>query len=478
MQTHIIAMGRRRKPQVVEAVPITGIADRGKSVGRDAEGRVIFVEGAVPGDVVDVLVYRKRKGFFMGRAQRFHKRSADRTEPFCQHFAFCGGCKWQHLDYRAQAAHKEQTVRDALQRIGKVEVPDFRPILRAPETTFYRNKLEFSFSEKRWLSREEIEGGVSNRQPVLGFHPPGAFDKVVDIEKCWLQPDPSNQIRNAARAIALEQGLPFFDIKANRGFLRTLLIRVTSLGEVLVVVSFYSDEADRIGRFLDALRERVEKIDALYYCINPKANDSLADLEMRHYAGKAQVEERLDHVRFRIGPKSFFQTNTQQAERLYRVVAEFAALTGPETVYDLYTGLGSIALYLARQARQVVGIEEVEAAIADARGNATLNGITNATFYAGDVKDVLDPEFAAQHGTPDLLVTDPPRAGMHPKVIDLLHTLAPPRMVYVSCNPATQARDLQLLSGDYAVLQAQPVDMFPHTHHVENVVLLARKASL
>ncbi len=468
-------MGRRRKPQLVERVTITGIADKGKSVGRDPEGRVIFVEGAVPGDVADVLVYRKRKGYLIGEAKHFHSLSPDRAEPFCQHFRWCGGCKWQHLDYAAQARHKETVVRDALRRIGKVDIPDFRPIIQAEATTFYRNKLEFSFSEKRWLSPEELATDVSNAKRVLGFHPPGAFDKVIDVEKCWLQPDPSNAIRNAARAIALEQGLPFFDIRANRGFLRTLVVRISSLGQILLVFSFFREDPDRIQAYLDALLDRFPEITSLYYCINPKGNDSLADLEMHLYRGKPAIEEKLGHVRFNIGPKSFFQTNTRQAERLYRVAADFAGLSGKENVYDLYTGLGSIALYLADACGQVVGIEEVEAAIEDARANATLNGVGNATFYAGDVKDVLSDAFIARHGRPDVLITDPPRAGMHSGVVDILRELAAPRMVYVSCNPATQARDLQLLSSHYEVLRAQPVDMFPHTHHVENVALLQRK---
>lgn len=468
-------MSRRRKPRLVPEVEITGIADRGKSMGRDEEGRVIFVEDVAPGDVVDVLVTRKKKGSFLGVAKHFHRYSEDRVEPFCQHFDLCGGCKWQHLDYDAQLRHKQLVVENAVRRIGKVEVEDFQSILGAPHTTFYRNKLEFTFSSRRWLTREEIDQGVSNEEDVFGFHRAGAFDKVIDIEQCWLQPDPSNQIRNSVKAIAIEQGLPFFDIRANEGFLRQMIVRTTSLGEVLLVFGFYKNDQAKIKTFLDAVLAQNPEITTICYCINPKVNDYMMDLEMLTYYGKGYVEEALRHVRFRIGPKSFFQTNTEQAINLYDTVVDFAGLQGTENVYDLYTGLGSIALYIAQNCRQVVGIEEIAAAIDDARQNAQLNGIDNATFYAGDVKDILTPEFAADHGKPDLLITDPPRAGMHPKVVKMLLELAAPRLVYVSCNPATQARDLQVLSEKYEVKKLRPVDMFPHTHHIESVALLEKR---
>jgi 23S rRNA (uracil1939-C5)-methyltransferase len=469
-------MGRRRKkPIFIENLELTGIADKGKTVGRDEQGRVVFVQHAAPGDVVDVRVLRKRKGFMQGVVTNFHKYSEDRVEPTCAHFGKCGGCKWQHLDYDAQLRHKELVVKNALQRIGKVEIAEELPILPALETTFYRNKMEFAFSNKRWLTREEIESDISNKEDVLGFHPQGAFDKVINIEKCWLQPDPSNQIRNKVREIAMEQQLPFFDAKANEGFLRHILIRTSSLGETMVILSIYEDDQDRIKPFLDAILESFPEITTLIYCINPKQNDFLLDLEMRTYHGKGYIEEELNHVRFKIGPKSFFQTNTQQACRLYDVVVDFADLQGHENVYDLYTGIGSIALYVAQNCKQVVGIEEVAAAIDDAKENAKLNGIGNAVFYAGDVKDILTTAFAEKHGKPDLLITDPPRAGMHPAVVQMLLELESPRIVYVSCNPATQARDLQLLSEKYQVLKSQPVDMFPHTHHIENVALLELK---
>lgn len=470
-------MGRRKKQKILQDVRFTGIADRGKTVGRDPEGRVVFVDrGPAPGDVADVLVLRKRKGFFQGRIVEYKELSADRTQPFCQHFGICGGCKWQHISYEAQLRHKHQVVQDALLRIGKLDIGEFRPIMGSVDTTYYRNKMEFSFSSRRWLTKEELnDPTVDVAQDVLGFHAPGAFDKVVDIEHCWLQPDPSNTIRNIARELALQQGLSFYDAKNHEGFLRNMMLRITDVGEVLLLVAFGADDPERYQPFLDGLLERLDSITALYFCINTKVNDFLLDLPLHLYHGKPYVEDRLGDVRFRIGPKSFFQTNTRQARRLYDVVVDFADLQGTENVYDLYTGIGSIALYVASRARQVVGIEEIEAAIADARVNAQINDIRNTVFYAGDVKDILTPAFAEKHGAPDLLITDPPRAGMHPQVVDMLLQLEAPRMVYVSCNPATQARDLQILSAKYRVDKVQPVDMFPHTHHIENVALLKRK---
>lgn len=470
-------MSRKLKNTIIPNVEITGIADKGKSVGRDAEGRVIFVEDVAPGDVVDVFVLTKKKGFLIGIPYKFHKRSEDRQDAFCDHFGVCGGCRWQHLTYEAQLRHKYNVVENALRRIGKTEVGEFLPILPAVETIYYRNKLEFAFSNKKWLTQDEMDQGLSNEADVLGFHRPGAFDKIVDIEHCWLQEDPSNDLRNAVKRIAVEQGLDFFDLRAASGFLRHILIRITTLGEVLLIVSFFEDDMDRIKPFLDAILKEFPQITTLCYCINSKLNDYVLDLDMITYHGKGYVEEKLRHVHFRIGPKSFFQTNTRQAERLYDIVVDFAGLTGTENVYDLYTGIGSIALYVAKDCRQVVGIEEVPEAIRDAEENAAFNGITNAVFHAGDVKDILTPEFARDHGRPDVLITDPPRAGMHPKVVEILRQLEAPKMVYVSCNPATQARDLNLLSDKYEVLKVQPVDMFPHTHHIENVALLQLKQS-
>ena len=469
-------MGRRKK-KLLPQVEITGIADRGKAVGRAADGQVVFVDKVVPGDVVDVLVLRKRKGVMQGIVQKIHHYSEDRVDPICQHFGVCGGCKWQHLKYEAQLKHKELTVHNAFRRIGKIDpVEGFLPILAAEETSYYRNKLEFSFSNKRWLSSEEISNpDLSNMQNVLGFHPPGSFDKIVDIEHCYLQGGLSNELRNRMREIALEQSLDFYDIRKNEGFLRHMIVRITSLKETMLIVSFFENDQEKIQTYLDTIIAEFPQLSAVFYCINPKLNDFMMDLEMHPYHGNAWVEEQLGDVRFRIGPKSFFQTNSLQAARLFDVVVDFAGLTGTENVYDLYTGLGSIALYLAKKCRQIVGIEEIEQAIEDAQVNRALNNIDNAIFYAGDVKNILSAEFADKHGKPDIVITDPPRAGMHKQVVELLLELAAPKIVYVSCNPATQARDLSLLGEKYKVQKSQAVDMFPHTHHVENVALLLLK---
>lgn len=472
-------MTRKSKSFIAPAVPIHGIADRGKGVGRTPEGLVLFVEGAVPGDVADVYVQKKKGGFGEGRVERLLQPSPQRTEPFCEHFSVCGGCKWQNLDYAAQLEHKNQAVLDAFQRIAKVPVAEFLPILGAPETTFYRNKLEFAFSNKRWLLPDEMsDSDEPLKFPGLGFHRAGAFDKVVDIRHCWLQADPSNAIRNAAREIALAQGLEFYDVRRHTGFLRNLMLRSTTAGELMLLVSFAADDPPAIKAFLDALLERFgDRLTTVVYCINPKYNDSVFDLDMITYTGKGFAEEQLGALRFKIGPKSFFQTNSRQAKNLYDVVVQFAGLTGAENVYDLYTGTGSIALYVAQACRQVVGIEEIPEAIADAEENRDRNGIANAIFYAGDVKNVLSPEFIERHGRPDLVITDPPRAGMHEKAVRFLLELAAPRIVYVSCNPATQARDVQLLAERYDVVKVQPVDMFPHTQHIESVALLVRRAN-
>ncbi|MEZ4918907.1 MAG: 23S rRNA (uracil(1939)-C(5))-methyltransferase RlmD [Saprospiraceae bacterium] len=475
----------RKKNYIIPAVPIHGTADRGKGVGRTAEGLPVFVAGAVPGDVVDVFVQKKRKGFAEGNVERLVTPSPHRVEPFCSHFGVCGGCKWQNLGYETQLEHKNQMVLDAFQRIAKVEVGEFLPILGAPETTYYRNKLEFAFSNKRWLLAEEISLNPDGTKPAdtfdgvppgLGFHRAGAFDKVVDIDHCWLQAEPSNAIRNAAREIALEQNLDFYDIRENTGFLRNLMVRLCSNGQLMLLVSFARPDQEAIEAFLSALHNRFEdQISTIVYCINEKLNDSVFDQEMITWCGAGYVIENLGERQFKIGPKSFFQTNSRQGKSLYDVVVDFAQLQGTENVYDLYTGTGSIALYVAPFCRQVVGIEEIPEAIEDARENQLLNQIENATFYAGDVKNVLSPEFTKKHGKPDLVITDPPRAGMHEKAIRFLLDLEAPRMVYVSCNPATQARDLNLLDEKYRVLKVRPVDMFPHTHHIENVALLELK---
>ncbi len=465
-------MARKKKNVIVEQVAFTGIADRGKSVGRNEEGRVFFAQEVAPGDVADILIIKKKREYREGVPVKFHKYSEERVEPFCEHFGSCGGCKWQHLDYESQAKYKQEVVENNLKRIGKIEVGEFLPLLRAKETVYYRNKLEFAFSNKRWLEKEELNTEVSNEEDVLGFHRSGAFDKIININHCWLQSELSNKLRNAIKEIGIRQKLPFFDIRQNSGFLRHILVRTSTLGELMLIVSIFENDPERINPFLDEILRQFPEITTLIYTINSKQNDFLLDLDMITYHGPGHIREKLGHVLFKIGPKSFFQTNTHQAKELYDIVVDFADLRGDENVYDLYTGLGSIALYIAQNCQQVVGIEEVEAAIEDARKNAALNGIENAVFYAGDVKNILTESFAEKHGKPDLLITDPPRAGMHEKVVSMLLDLESPKIVYVSCNPATQARDLNLLKIKYDVIKVQPVDMFPHTHHIENVALL------
>lgn len=467
--------GKKKQAKIFERVEITGIADRGKGVGRDENGEVIFVERVAPGDVVKVQGLRKKKGVAQGFPLEYLELSEHRTDPFCAHFEQCGGCKWQHLDYAKQLSEKDRVVKDAVARIAKVEVADFQPILGCEETTFYRNKMEYAFCNKAWLNKADLDAGISNAQNVLGFHKAGAFDKILHIEKCWLQYEPSNDLRNYIFDLAEEQGLSFYDPRAQTGLMRNVMIRITSLGEILLIVVFRDPAEKKIKRYMDALREKFPNITSLYVCVNSKQNDFIGDLDMRLYSGQPYVRERLRHVEFKVGPKSFFQTNTKQAENLYDVVVDFAELDGTQNVYDLYTGVGSIALYVAKTAKQVVGIEEIAAAIEDAKENAALNEIDNCVFYAGDVKDILTDEFAEKHGKPDLVITDPPRAGMHAKVVEMFLKLEAPKIVYVSCNPSTQARDLALLSEKYEVLKMRAVDMFPHTHHIESVALLSLK---
>ncbi len=456
-------------------IEITGIADKGRAIGRGTDGKVLFVENAVPGDVVDVLVFKSKKAYAEGRVQHFRQHSKARVEPFCEHFGVCGGCKWQHLNYETQLIHKEQTVLNALKRIGKIQPKEILPIVPCLENTYYRNKVEFAFSNKRWLTKEEVNQGKSNLDDVLGFHRSGAFDKIVPINKCFLQGDPSNEIRNTLKEIGIQQGLDFYDIKSESGFLRHIMLRISSVGEIMLIVSFYHENKKLREAYLDEVLNRFPSITSLLYCINPKVNDFILDLDIHTYHGSNFIEEQLGSIRFKIGPKSFFQTNTKQAVRLFDTVVKFANLKGTENVYDLYTGIGSIALYIAEHCKQVVGIEEVESAIEDAKKNAELNDFKNTVFYAGDVKNILSSAFAKQHGRPDLVITDPPRSGMHEDVIKLLLKLESPKIIYVSCNPATQARDLSLLNRKYEVLKLQPVDMFPHTHHIETVALLQLK---
>ncbi|MBC6996124.1 23S rRNA (uracil(1939)-C(5))-methyltransferase RlmD [Neolewinella lacunae] len=464
---------RSRYPARIDQVRITGLADKGFCVGKTPAGEVVFVEKVVPGDVVDVRPFKKRKKLLFATPLEWRQRSADRVEPFCQHFGVCGGCKWQDFSYAGQLREKDQIVRDALTRIGKIEVGQWEPILGSEATSFYRNKLEFGVANRRWLTAEEVGTEVNNEANVIGFHKAGAYDKLIEIEECHLQHGPSNLLRNGIQALAIEMGVPFFDMRERTGLFRQFMIRTTTTGQCMLVLAFFTDDQARIQPFLSAIMARFgQHLTSLYYCINGKINEYMMDLEMVHFAGTTTVVENLGHVNFHIGPKSFFQTNTRQGQRLYDITAEYAGLTGQENVYDLYTGIGSIGQYLAKDARAVVGIEEIAAAIEDAKVNAALNGLDNCTWYAGQVEHILTPEFAAEHGRPDVLITDPPRAGMHPKVLPMLLELAAPVIVYVSCNPATQARDLAILAEKYRVVKARAVDMFPQTSHVESVVRL------
>ena len=460
---------------LIEGLEITTLAAEGKAMGR-IDDKVVFVPMTVPGDVVDVQIRRKRRRFMEGSVVRYVRRSEMRVEPFCPHFGVCGGCKWQNLPYDEQLRFKTEQVHDQLARIGKIELPEVRPCLGSERQQFYRNKLEFTFSDKRWLTYEEIASGADiEREPALGFHIPDSFDKVLDIDRCYLQPDPSNDIRTATRRFCIDNGYTFHDVRRHEGLMRNMIIRTASTGEVMVIVVFAEDDRERIVALLDHLSETFPQITSLYYVVNTKLNDSIADLQHTLYRGEAFITERMEGLRFRIGPKSFYQTNSAQAYELYKVARDFAALTGTETLYDLYTGTGTIANFCAAAARTVIGVEYVPEAIEDARLNSQENGIHNTRFYAGDMKDVLDDDFIARNGHPDVMILDPPRAGVDPRVIEVILRAAPQRIVYVSCNPATQARDLALMDAQYRVTAVQPVDMFPHTHHVENVVRLERR---
>nr|MBI1230638.1 23S rRNA (uracil(1939)-C(5))-methyltransferase RlmD [Cytophagales bacterium] len=467
-------MSRKMKHQVLEGLTIERIASEGKCVAH-YEGKVVFVSQVAPGDVVDVRVTKGRSSFLEGDVIRIQQYSPDREEPFCSHFGVCGGCKWQHISYPLQLSYKRQQVIDQFQRIAKVPIPEVQPIIGAASSTYYRNKLDYTFSNNRWLTKEEIDSGETFERSALGFHVPKRFDKIVDIQNCYLQEGISNEVRNSLRDFALKEEISFYDIVQQTGILRNLIIRNTLVGETMVIVQFGEDNVEAIEKVMNFLKEKFPQITSLLYVINLKKNETFHDLEVITYSGKAYIEEEMEGLRFRIGPKSFYQTNPAQAQRLYEVAREFAGLTGEEVVYDLYTGTGTIASFVARQAKEVIGIEYVEAAIEDAKLNAKINGLTNTKFYAGDMKDMFTGEFIQQHARPDVVITDPPRAGMHADVIQTLFDLEAPKIVYVSCNPGTQARDVALLAEKYEVTAIQPVDMFPQTYHVENVVLLTRK---
>lgn len=468
-------MGRRKR-RIVENVSITGIADKGQAVGRDEEGMVYFVAGAVPGDVVDVWVKKKKSNYRQGVISAFRSKSDLRIAPFCEHFGNCGGCKWQYLDYASQLKYKNEVVLDAFDRLGQISYKEARPILGCTKEREYRNKMEYSFSSRRWVPQEELDaGGEVDFGPATGFHRAGAFNMVVQIEKCHLQDDLSNKIRNHVHALALAEGWTFYNSREHHGLLRNLLVRNTTLGEWMVVPIFGEDDEEAREKLLSSLVETFPQLTCVYYVVNTKANDSTFDQTFHHYHGSEGIIEQLKHIKYKIGPKSFFQTNTYQAVTLYDQVAALADLKGDELVYDLYTGLGSIALYLADKCRKVVGIEEVAAAIEDAHHNKQLNAVENAHFEVGDCKDLFNQDFVERHGVPDLIIVDPPRAGLHQDVVTMLANTGVPRIIYVSCNPASQARDVALLDKAYSVELIQPVDMFPHTHHIENIALLVHR---
>lgn len=468
-------VGRKKKLPLLENVEILDIASEGKALAR-SENMVVFVPGLVPGDIADVQIIKKRKNFMEGFAVQLKKPSEMRISPVCGHFGVCGGCKWQHLPYDKQLFYKQKQVQDNIQRIGKVTLPKINPIIGSKSQYEYRNKLEYTFSATRWLSEEEIISGAEiTERRALGFHIPGKFDRVLDIETCYLQSDLSNRIRNSIKEFTLQNNYSYYHQRENEGFMRNLIVRNTSLNQWMVVVVFHANEEKYIQDLMDHIKSHFPELTALLYVVNPKFNDTIHDQEVVLFSGRDYVFEELDGLQFKIGPKSFFQTNSQQALELYRITRKFTDLKGHEVVYDLYTGTGTIALYLARSCKKVIGIENIEAAIADAKENAELNKIKNTKFYCGDMKEVLTDTFFNKNGRPDVIVTDPPRAGMHADVIDAILQVQPKRIVYVSCNPATQARDIQLLAGEYEVSEIQPVDMFPHTHHVENVIRLDLK---
>jgi 23S rRNA (uracil1939-C5)-methyltransferase len=468
-------VGRKKRLPLLEKVRITDIAAEGNAIAR-VDNLVVFVPMLIPGDVVDIQVVRKRKKYLEGKTVRFHEYSSDRIEPPCTHFGICGGCRWQHLPYHLQLDYKEKQVRDNLVRIGKIELPEISRIIGSGNEYFYRNKLEYTFSNRRWFTDREIASGVQfEKENALGFHIPGLFDKVLDIEWCHLQPDPSNAIRKAVRQYAIDNSLDFFDLREQKGLLRNLVIRNSLSGKVMVIVVFFRDDAAQRKGLLDFLSSSFPEITSLMYVINSKKNDSLNDQDPVLYSGDDHITEEMEGLQFRIGPKSFYQTNTLQALELYRITKRFAGLTGKETVYDLYTGTGTIANFIAGSAKKVIGIEYIDEAVKDAKINSEINNISNTSFFAGDMKEILTEEFMSINGRPDVIITDPPRAGMHEDVVKTILRAGAERIVYVSCNASTQARDILILSSDYYVASVQPVDMFPHTHHVENVVLLRHK---
>jgi 23S rRNA (uracil1939-C5)-methyltransferase len=470
-------MGRKITNKVIfENITVLDAGAKGVSVAKAPEGQVIFIPNVVPGDIVDVQTLKKRKAYFEGKAIKFHAYSEHRVEPVCQHFGACGGCKWQNMKYDRQLFYKNQEVYNNLKRIGKIELPDFEPILGSTKQFFYRNKMEFGFSDTRWMTDAEIQSGVEfDNKNALGFHIPRMWDKILDIEMCHLQEDPSNAIRNEIKRFATENNITFFNARSHEGLLRTLMLRTASTGEIMVLIQFYREDKVQRELLLNHIAEQFPQITSLQYVINGKANDTLYDQDIKLYKGRDYILEEMEGLHFSINAKSFYQTNSDQAYELYKITREFAGLTGDEVVYDLYTGTGTIAQFVSKQAKKVIGVEAVPEAIADAKENAKRNNITNCEFFVGDMKNVFNDEFIAQHGQPDVVITDPPRDGMHKDVVEQLLKIGAQRIVYVSCNSATQARDLALMDEQYKVTRVRPVDMFPQTHHVENVVLLEKR---
>ncbi|MBS7321832.1 MAG: 23S rRNA (uracil(1939)-C(5))-methyltransferase RlmD [Myroides sp.] len=470
-------MARKKTEKIVfENVEVLDAGAKGVSVAKAADGKVIFIPNVVPGDVVDVQTFKKRKAYYEGKAVYFHKLSDKRVEPVCTHFGACGGCKWQNMDYQFQLGYKHQEVENNLKRIGKIDLPEFEPILGSKEQFFYRNKMEFSFSNARWLTDDEIKSGEElGKENALGFHIPKMWDKILDIKKCYLQQDPSNAIRNEIRDFANANGLEFFNPRETTGFLRTLMIRTASTGEIMVLIQFFKEDKQKRELLLEFLKNRFPEITSLQYVINSKLNDTIYDQNVICYHGRDYILEEMEGLKFSINAKSFYQTNSDQAYELYSITRNFAGLTGNEVVYDLYTGTGTIAQFVSKNAKKVIGVEAVPEAIADAKVNAERNNITNCEFFVGDMKNVFNDAFIEEHGQPDVIITDPPRDGMHKDVVAQILKIAPERVVYVSCNSATQARDLALMDEMYKVVRVRPVDMFPQTHHVENVVLLEKK---
>jgi len=473
-------MGRKRTNRVIlEDLEVFDAGAKGKAVAKAADGRVVFIDNAVPGDVATVQTTKKRKSYYEGKAISFSKLSDKRVEPKCQHFGTCGGCKWQDLGYEHQLFYKQKEIENNLKRLGKIEIPALLPILGSAEQYFYRNKMEFSFSNNKWLTLDQIKSDeVIENKNALGFHIPGMWDKILDLKKCYLQKDPSNAIRDFVKEKAQELDLAFFNTRDQEGFLRTLMLRTSSTGDVMVLLQFFHEDVKNRKALLDAIALQFPEITSLLYVINSKGNDTLYDQEVICHSGEDHIFEEMEGLKFKINAKSFYQTNSAQAYELYKITRDFAGLTGDEVVYDLYTGTGTIAQFVANKAKKVIGVEAVPDAIEAAKQNAKLNGIENVEFYVGDMKKVFNKDFIKQHGTPDVVITDPPRDGMHKDVVQQLFELAAPKIVYVSCNSATQARDLALLDTQYQVAKVQPVDMFPQTHHVENVVLLEKRKNL